>query len=222
MSSTTPSATRNSASLDKLQVEKGRLWSTGRLSATFLISRRSGRVNFGGRPPEYFAANESNPSALKLWMTSLTRSSEVKAILAMAGTSILWADQSTIWALRHRTTEPDPRRTIERSLRPSSLVISLTATRSAMAPLCATSRSKWWTRAPNVAGHGTSVVRDDRHPLDRASRNDERRPWNRPEIPRTDAGLPALHFDHPLADGARCELRRSRLLRSQSSGGPVC
>src|ERR1022692_580194 len=157
MSSTTPSATRNSASLDKLQVEKGRLWSTGRLSATFLISRRSGRVNFGGRPPEYFAANESNPSALKLWMTSLTRSSEVKAILAMAGTSILWADQSTIWALRHRTTEPDPRRTIERSLRPSSLVISLTATRSAMAPLCATSRSKWWTRAPNVAGHGTSA-----------------------------------------------------------------
>ena len=85
MSSTTPSATRNSASLDKLQVEKGRSWSTGRLRAIFLISRRSGRVNFGGRPPEYLAANDSNPSALKLWMTSLTRSSEVKAILAMAG-----------------------------------------------------------------------------------------------------------------------------------------
>ena len=80
-----------------------------------MIPARSGRVNFGGRPPEYFGANESNPSALKLWMTSLTRSSEVKAILAMAGTSILWADHSTIWALRHRTTEPDPRRTIERS-----------------------------------------------------------------------------------------------------------
>jgi hypothetical protein len=80
----------------------------------------------------------------------------VKAILAMAGTSILWADQSTIWALRHRTTEPDPRRTIERSFRPSSLVMSLTATRSAMALLCAISRSKWWTRPTNVAGHGTS------------------------------------------------------------------
>ena len=155
MSSTTPSATRNSASLDKLQVEKGRSWSTGRLRAIFLISRRSGRVNFGGRPPEYLAANDSNPSALKLWMTSLTRSSEVKAILAMAGTSILWADHSTIWALRHRTTEPEPRRTIERSFRPSSLVMSLTATRSAMAPLCATRRSKWWTRPTNVAGHGT-------------------------------------------------------------------
>ena len=73
----------------------------------------------------------------------------------MAGTSILWADHSTIWALRHRTTEPDPRRTIERSFRPSSLVISLTATRSAMALLRATRRSKWWTRPTNVAGHGT-------------------------------------------------------------------
>ena len=30
MSSTTPSATRNSASLDRLQLEKGRLWSCGR------------------------------------------------------------------------------------------------------------------------------------------------------------------------------------------------
>jgi hypothetical protein len=38
-----------------------------------LISRRSGKVNFGGRPPAYLTANESNPSALKLSMTSLTR-----------------------------------------------------------------------------------------------------------------------------------------------------
>ncbi len=132
MSSTTPSATRNSASLDRLQVEKGRLWSIGRERATFLISRRSGRVNLGGRPPAYFGANESNPSALKLWMTSLTRSSEVKAILAIWDTSMPWADHSTIWALRHRTTEPDPRRTIERSLFPSTLVISRTRTRSAI------------------------------------------------------------------------------------------
>ena len=95
--------------------------------AIFLIALRSGRVNLGGRPPEYLGAKESKPSALKLWITSRTRSSEVKAILAMAGTSIPWADHSTIWALRHRTTEPDPRRTIERSLLPSSLVMSLTA-----------------------------------------------------------------------------------------------
>src|ERR1035438_5850864 len=206
MSSTTPSATRNSASLDKLQVEKGRLWSTGRLSATFLISRRSGRVNFGGRPPEYFAANESNPSALKLWMTSLTRSSEVKAILAMAGTSILWADQSTIWALRHRTTEPDPRRTIERSLRPSSLVISLTATRSAMAPLCATSRSKWWTRAPNVAGHGTRVFKESRE-----QQKDEGRPIS----------YEALSVGTAVLSSNQYAVRRRRARLADSSAGPL-
>jgi hypothetical protein len=50
----------------------------------------------------------------------------------MAGTSMCWALHSTIWALRHRTTEPEPRRMIERSLFPSSLEMSLTATRSAM------------------------------------------------------------------------------------------
>jgi hypothetical protein len=83
MSSTTPSATRNSASLARLQVEKGRSWSTGRLSAIFLISLRSGRVNFGGRPPEYLGAKESNPSSLKLCRTSRTRSGEVKATLAI-------------------------------------------------------------------------------------------------------------------------------------------
>ena len=51
--------------------------------ANFLISRRSGRMNFGGRPHGYFEAKESKPSSLKLSMTSLTRTSEVKAVLAM-------------------------------------------------------------------------------------------------------------------------------------------
>jgi len=31
-----------------------------------LISRRSGKVKVGGRPPEYLGAKESNPSSLKL------------------------------------------------------------------------------------------------------------------------------------------------------------
>src|SRR5664279_5020475 len=44
-----------------------------------------GTVNFGGRPPEYLGASESKSSLLKLWMTSRTRSCEVKAILARAG-----------------------------------------------------------------------------------------------------------------------------------------
>lgn len=53
-----------------------------------------------------FGASESNPSALKLWITSRTRSSDVKAILAIAGTSIRWADHNMIWARRHRTNDP--------------------------------------------------------------------------------------------------------------------
>ncbi len=54
MSSTTPSATRKSASLTRLQVENGRPCSTGLDLAIFLISRRSGRVKVLGRPPLYF------------------------------------------------------------------------------------------------------------------------------------------------------------------------
>lgn len=53
MSSTTPSATRKSASLTRLQVENGRPCSTGLDLAIFLISRRSDRVNVFGRPPLY-------------------------------------------------------------------------------------------------------------------------------------------------------------------------
>lgn len=66
MSSTTPSATRNSASLDRLLVENGRSCSVGVDLAIFLISRRSGRVNVFGRPPTYFGNRESNPSVPKV------------------------------------------------------------------------------------------------------------------------------------------------------------
>jgi hypothetical protein len=54
MSSTTPSATRKSASSAKLQAENGRPCSAGLDLAIFLISRRSGRVKVRGRPPFYF------------------------------------------------------------------------------------------------------------------------------------------------------------------------
>jgi hypothetical protein len=57
--------------------------------AIFLISRRCGRVNFGGRPPLYLGYRELNPSALKLRITSRTRSSLVNATCAIAATSIL-------------------------------------------------------------------------------------------------------------------------------------
>ena len=67
---------------------KGQVVVLRRDRAIFLISLRSGNVNLGGRPPEYFGARESNPSALKLWITFWTRSSEVKAIVAIWGTSM--------------------------------------------------------------------------------------------------------------------------------------
>src|SRR5580700_3891988 len=106
MSSTTPSATRNSASLDRLHAENGRSCSAGRDLAIFLISRRWPSVNFGGRPPLYRGYSEANPSPLKLRITSRTRSSLVNATLAIAATSMPWADSSTICARRQVTTRP--------------------------------------------------------------------------------------------------------------------
>src|SRR5215467_2276064 len=88
MSSTTPSATRNSASLARLHVENGRSYSAGLAFAIFLISRRWAKVNFGGRPPLYLGYSDPNPSALKLRITSRTRSSLVNATFAIAATSI--------------------------------------------------------------------------------------------------------------------------------------
>ena len=65
MSSITPSATRKSASLARLQVENGRPYSAGLDLAIFLTSRRSGSVNVRGRPPLYLGQRESKPSTLK-------------------------------------------------------------------------------------------------------------------------------------------------------------
>jgi len=130
MSSTTPSATRKSASLARLQTENGRPWPAGLDLAIFLISRRWPRVNFGARPPLYLGYSESNPSALKLRITSRTRSSLVNATLAIAATSMPWADSSTICARRQVTTDPLPRRTIRTSRRPSPSSISRTRSRS--------------------------------------------------------------------------------------------
>jgi hypothetical protein len=126
MSSTTPSATGNSAGFDRLQVENGRSYSAGLALAIFLISRRWPSVNFGGRPPRYLGYSELNPSALKLRITSRTRSSLVNATFAIAGTRMPCADSSTICARRQVTTDPLPRRTIRTSRRPSSSSISRT------------------------------------------------------------------------------------------------
>src|SRR6266704_6852351 len=106
MSSTTPSATTKSASLARLQVENGKPCSVGLDLAIVLTSRRCPRVNSGGRPPLYLGYKELNPSALKLWITSRTRSSLVNATFAIPATSIPCADNSTICARRQVTNRP--------------------------------------------------------------------------------------------------------------------
>jgi len=130
--------------LGKLQVDNGKPCSAGLDGkpcsagldlATFLISRRWPTVNFGGRPPLYLGYKELNPSALKLQITSRTRSSLVNATFAIAATSIPWADSNTICARRQVTTDPLSRRTIRTSRPPSSSSISRTRTRSATGPV---------------------------------------------------------------------------------------
>ena len=155
MSSTTPSATRKSASLARLQVENGRLCSAGLDLAIFLISRRWPRVNFGGWPRLYFGQSDPNPSALKFRITSRTRSSLVNATLAIAGTSMPWADSSTIWARRQVTTDPLPRRMIRTSRRPASSSISRTRSRSVTEPVSEITACGESPSRANVACYGT-------------------------------------------------------------------
>jgi hypothetical protein len=135
MSPATPSATRKSASLARLQVENGRSYPAGLALAIFLISRRWPGVNFGGRPPLYFGYSDPNPSALKLRITSRTRSSLVNATFAIAAAFLPWADSSTICARRQVTTDPLPRRMIRTSRRPSSSSISRTRSRLVTGPV---------------------------------------------------------------------------------------
>ena len=75
-----------------------------------------------------------NPSALKLRITSRTRSWLVNATFAIAVTSMPCADSSTICTRRQVTTEAAVRRTIRTSRRPTSSSISRTRTRSATRP----------------------------------------------------------------------------------------
>lgn len=90
----------SAASLTKLEVENGRLCSAGLDLAIFLISRRSGNEKVLVRPPLYFGYSEAKPSALKLWITSRTRSALVNATAAILSTGILCAESSTARARR--------------------------------------------------------------------------------------------------------------------------
>ena len=98
------------------------------------------------RPPLYLGYSESKPSALKLWITSRTRSSLVNVTFAIAATCMPCADSSTICARRQVTTDPVPRRMIRSSRRPSSSSISRTRRRSVTGPVSviSTRRKSAW------------------------------------------------------------------------------
>ena len=87
----------------------------------------------------YFGYSESKPSALKLWITSRTRSALVNVTSAIFATSMPCADSSTICARRQVTTDPVPRRTIRSSRCPSSSSISRTRMPSVTGPVSAIS-----------------------------------------------------------------------------------
>src|SRR5262249_33296568 len=91
------------------------------------------------RPPLYLGYSESNPSALKLRITSRTRSSLVNATFAIAAASMPWAGSSTICARRQVRTDLLPRRTIRTCRAPSSPSISRTCRRSTTGQVCANS-----------------------------------------------------------------------------------
>jgi hypothetical protein len=90
---------------------------------------------------------------LKLWITSRTVSGSVNTTREISTAVMPCADNSTIWARRQVTTEPEPRRTIPSSRLPSSLVISRSTTRAAILA----SRSKP-ERAGNSCRPGQTLV----------------------------------------------------------------
>jgi hypothetical protein len=111
----------------------------GRDLAIFLISRRCGKVNFGGRPPLYLGYSELNPSALKLRTTSRTP--------VLAGKRDP-GDRGHVHALRRQ------QRTRRRSVtRPVSRIAT-----SDSRPASAADRAKVICSGPGaVAGDGTAA-----------------------------------------------------------------
>jgi hypothetical protein len=91
-----------------------------------------------------------------LWITARTRAWEVNAIFAIAGTFTRCADNNMIWARRQRTTDLDPRRTIDKSFWPASLVNSRTYTLCHDQKPAQPKPSGGGRDLTNVAGHSTS------------------------------------------------------------------
>jgi hypothetical protein len=82
----------------------------------------------------------------------------VNATSAIVGTSMPWADSSTICARRQVTTDPLPRRMIRTSRRPSPSSISRTRSRSVTEPVSAISACGESPGGANLTCYGTSSI----------------------------------------------------------------
>ncbi|WSK67007.1 hypothetical protein OG295_01600 [Streptomyces sp. NBC_01276] len=104
----------------------------GRLGLGDLLDLPAFREGEGSRPAAFeLRVERREASALKLWITSRTRSGLVNVTSAIFPTDMPCADNSTICARRQVTTEPVPLRMIRSRRLPSSSSISRTCTRSA-------------------------------------------------------------------------------------------
>ena len=107
---------RHAASLRRLQRVNGSPSASGRFVAVSTMNASSSVVIRRGRPPAQRGSSEAIPNSLNRWIISRTRSCDVAADRAIAGTVLPPADANTTNARRQRTTDPPelplPRRTI--------------------------------------------------------------------------------------------------------------
>jgi hypothetical protein len=81
----------------------------------------------------------------------------VNATLAIAATSMPWAESSTICARRQVTTDPLPRRTIRTRRRPSSSSITRTLKRSVTGPVWRIGLRRQGAQPANVTCYGARL-----------------------------------------------------------------
>jgi hypothetical protein len=158
MSSTTPSATRNSASLDRLQVEKGRLWSCGSGQGDLLDLLALGQRELGWSATGVLRGQGVEPVGVEV-VDHFTY-----PVLRGEGDG---GDLGHVHSLgrpqHHLGSSSSHHRSGPASDDREEFVPldvgDLPDTHSfGHVPCCATSGLEWWTRPGNVAGHGTSTV----------------------------------------------------------------
>jgi hypothetical protein len=98
MSSTTPSATRKSASLASDQAENGRSWSWGRLSASFLICWRWASVNVARPTAAVARVQRVEPVGVEVVDHLADTVLAGEGDLGDRGAGMPWAASRIIWA----------------------------------------------------------------------------------------------------------------------------